>query len=129
MADQSARIDKWLWAARFFKTRGLATDIVNGGHVQIGGKCAKASMSVQAGDTVTIQRNQEQFVVIVTGLAAKRGSAAIAQTLYQETGQSIAAREEQYQLRKLHAASVPAPDKRPDKKARRQIIRFRRRED
>ncbi|MDX8411722.1 MAG: S4 domain-containing protein [Mariprofundaceae bacterium] len=124
----SARIDKWLWAARFFKTRGLATDMVNGGHVQLNGKRIKASRAVQTGDELSIVRGQEQFIVTVIGLAEKRGSASVAQGLYQETGPSIATREEQRQLRRLKAASAPAPDQRPDKKARRQIIKFRRRE-
>ena len=129
MSKQSVRIDKWLWAARFFKTRGLATEMVSGGHVQINGDRAKASRAVQVGDTLSIQRQQELFIVTVTGLAEKRGSAAIAKTLYQETEASVAARATQQQLRKLHAASAPAPERRPDKKARRQIIRFTRRED
>jgi len=124
----SVRIDKWLWAARFFKTRGLATEMVNGGHIHMNGERIKASKNIQAGDELRIQRGQELFVVTVTGLAEKRGSATVAQSLYQETEQSIAAREEQKQLRKYHAASSPAPDKRPDKKARRHIIRFIKRE-
>jgi len=124
----STRIDQWLWAARFFKTRGLATDMVNGGHVQLNGKRIKASRAVQIGDELSIVRGQEQFTVSVTGLANKRGSASVAHGLYEETGPSIAAREEQRQLRKLQAASAPALDQRPDKKARRQIIRFRKRE-
>ena len=125
----AVRIDKWLWAARFFKTRGLATEMVNGGHVQINGERIKASRTVKVGEQLNIVRNQEQFIVTITGLAEKRGSAAVAQTLYQETEQSIAARQEQNQLRKFNAASAPAPDKRPDKKARRQIIRFVRQKD
>jgi len=125
----SVRIDKWLWAARFFKTRGLATEMVNGGHVQLNGERIKPSKAIEIGDELHIRRGQEQFIITVTGLAEKRGSAAIAQTLYQETGASVAAREEQRQLRKFRAASSPAPDKRPDKKARRHIIRFIKRED
>jgi len=125
----AVRIDKWLWAARFFKTRGLATEMVNGGHIQLNGDRVKASKAVQPGDTLRIQRGQETFIVSITALAEKRGSATIAQSLYLETAQSLAAREEQQQLRKLHAASAPAPAKRPDKKARRQIIRFVRRKD
>jgi len=123
------RIDKWLWAARFFKTRGLATEMVNSGHIQINGKRIKPSRPVRIDDELQIQRGDESFVVIITGLAEKRGSAAVAQTLYQETEQSLTAREEQKRLRKLHAASSPAPDKRPDKKARRHIIRFIKREN
>ncbi len=125
----AVRIDKWLWAARFFKTRGLATEMVSAGHIQINGERIKPSKPVQIGDELRIRREQDMFIVTVTGLAEKRGSATVAQSLYQETEQSIAAREEQKQLRKLHAASSPAPNKRPDKKARRHIIRFIKRED
>lgn len=121
------RIDKWLWAARFFKTRGLATEKVNGGHVQLNGENVKPSKPVEIGDELTILREQERFVVTVTGLAEKRGSAAVARTLYEEHEASIAAREEDREQRKLHAAT--APTKRPDKKARRQIIRFVRKKD
>jgi len=116
------RIDKWLWAARFFKTRGLATEMVNGGHVQLNGERVKASKAIEPGDELRIQRGQELFIVTITALAEKRGSAVVAQTLYQESEQSIMAREEQRQQRKLN--KPPAPDKRPDKKSRRHIIRF-----
>ena len=127
MSDKGVRIDKWLWAARFFKTRGLATEMVNGGHVQLNGERVKPSKTVACGDEMTILREQERFVVTVTGLAEKRGSAAVARTLYEEHEASIASREQERQKRKLHAAA--APKKRPDKKARRQIIRFVRKKD
>ena len=123
----AVRIDKWLWAARFFKTRGLATEQVNGGHVQLNGEAVKPSKQVECGDELTILREQERFVVTVTGLAEKRGSAAVAQTLYKEHEESIKAREAERERRKLHVAA--APKKRPDKKARRQIIRFVRKGD
>ncbi len=127
MTDKGVRIDKWLWAARFFKTRGLATEKVNGGHVQLNGESVKPSKAVTVGDELTILREQEQFVITVTGLAEKRGSAAVARTLYEEHPSSIEARESEREKRKLHAAA--APQKRPDKKARRQIIRFVRKKD
>ncbi|MDQ6997613.1 MAG: S4 domain-containing protein [Mariprofundus sp.] len=127
MSQQMVRIDKWLWAARFFKTRSLATEMVNGGHVQCNGDRLKPSKGVQIGDMLKIVRGQELYSITVTGLAEKRGSATIAQSLYQEDEESIKARQEQHQLRKLNAS--PDPDRRPDKKARRQIIRFRRKED
>ena len=127
MSDQGVRIDKWLWAARFFKTRGLATEMVNGGHVHLNGESVKPSRTVECGDELTILREQERYVVTVTDLAEKRGSAAVARTLYEEHVASIEAREEERRNRRLHAAT--APSKRPDKKARRQIIRFVRRKD
>jgi ribosome-associated heat shock protein Hsp15 len=123
----TVRIDKWLWAARFFKTRGLATEKVNGGHVQLNGESVKPSKQVECGDELTILREHERFIITVTGLAEKRGSAAIAQTLYEETEESLKARETERERRRLDAAS--APKKRPDKKARRQIIRFVRKGD
>jgi ribosome-associated heat shock protein Hsp15 len=118
----AVRIDKWLWAARFFKTRGLATEKVNGGHVQLNGESVKPSKQVECGDQLTLLREKETFIVTVTGLAEKRGSAAIAQTLYEETEDSLKAREAERERRSLDADR--APKKRPDKKARRQIIRF-----
>ncbi|MDQ6992721.1 MAG: S4 domain-containing protein [Mariprofundus sp.] len=129
MNDQTVRIDKWLWAARFFKTRSLASEMVKGGHIQLNGERAKASRAVKVGDTLSIQRGDEQFIVDIIALAGKRGSATIAHSLYNETKPSILNREKQHELRKLHAASAPAPEKRPDKKARRQIIRFQRKDD
>jgi len=120
----SVRIDKWLWSARFFKTRGLSTKTVNAGHVQLNGERSKASKMIRIGDEICIQRGQQRFAVRVIGLAEKRGSATQAQALYQETEASLATREQQRQRRKLHVDSSPAPDKRPDKKARRHIIRF-----
>jgi ribosome-associated heat shock protein Hsp15 len=122
MSGKGVRIDKWIWAARFFKTRGLATEMVSGGHVQLNGESVKPSRTVACGDEVTVLREQERFVVTVTGLAEKRGSAAVAQGLYEEHQASIAAREAEREKRKFQAAA--APKKRPDKKARRQIIRF-----
>lgn len=126
MNKASVRIDKWLWAARFFKTRTLATEMVGAGHIQCNGNRIKPSQKVQTGDMLHIQRGQETFIIQVMQLAEKRGSATVAQTLYQETEASIHVREDQQRLRKLHAP--PAPPKRPDKKSRRQIIRFQRRE-
>ena len=127
MSDKGVRIDKWLWAARFFKTRGLATEMVNAGHVRLNGESVKPSRAVACGDELTILRGQERYVVTVTALAEKRGSAAVARTLYEESEASIEAREQEREKRKLHAPA--APSKRPDKRARRQIIRFVRKKD
>jgi len=121
----NVRIDKWLWAARFFKIRSLATEAVKGGHIWLNGTRSKASKNVQIGDEITIQKGSEQFTIHITGLADKRGSATIAQSLYTETETSIAARKKLSEQRKFNAASAPAPDKRPDKRARRQITRLK----
>ncbi|TLS68973.1 RNA-binding S4 domain-containing protein [Mariprofundus erugo] len=125
--SEQVRIDKWLWAARFFKTRSLATEAANAGHVQVNDTVIRASRTIRIGDCVRLQRQQEHFVITVTGLAEKRGSASVARTLYEESPASIAAREALQKQRQLNAA--PAPEKRPDKRARRQIIRFIRRDD
>jgi len=118
------RIDVWLWAARFYKLRRLASEAVKGGHVEINGLHAKPARTVHIGDTIHIIKQQQAFEVIVRALSDKRGPAPVARTLYEETAESIQRREELAEQRKLHAASSPAPDKRPDKRARRRIIRF-----
>ncbi|MBL4759929.1 MAG: RNA-binding protein [Mariprofundaceae bacterium] len=122
----SVRVDKWLWAARFFKTRGLASECVKGGHVELNGIRTKPSKMVQLGDVLQIKRGMDVYVIAVQGFAEKRGSATLAQSLYQESEESIKARKKLNEQRKMLAASAPRPDKRPDKKARRQIIRFQR---
>lgn len=118
------RIDLWLWAARFYKLRRLASEAVKGGHVEINGVNAKPARSVHIGDTIHITRQQQSFEIIVRGLSARRGPAPVARTLYEETAESIKRREELAEQSKLQAASSPAPDRRPDKRARRHIIRF-----
>jgi len=123
----AVRIDRWLWAARFFKTRGLATEKVIAGHVQLNGESVKPSRQVECGDQLTILRDKETFIIKITALAEKRGSATVAQTLYEESEESLKARESERERRRLDAAS--APKKHPDKKARRQIIRFVRKGD
>jgi len=124
----SVRVDKWLWAARFFKTRGLASESVKAGHIELNGVRSKPAKVVKVGDVLQVKRGMDIYVITVLGLAEKRGSASIAQGLYQESDASIQAREKLNEQRKLLAASAPAPEKRPDKKARRQIIRFQRKE-
>jgi len=119
------RIDRWLWAARFYKTRHLATEAVKSGHIQLRGVRAKASKPVHIGDEISIQKTNQVFELRVTGLAEKRSSASLAQMLYEETAASVRQRTMQAEQRKLKAASAPAPDKRPDKRARRHIIRFK----
>lgn len=125
MNTTGVRIDKWLWAARFYKVRSLAANAVKGGHVWLNGVRAKASKMVKIGDEISLQKEQQAFVVVVKALADKRGSATQAQGLYEETTESIKQRAALAEQRKLNAASAPAPDKRPDKRARRKIIRFK----
>ncbi|MDQ6972416.1 MAG: S4 domain-containing protein [Mariprofundaceae bacterium] len=123
--DTPVRIDRWLWAARFYKTRSLAGEAVKGGHVWVNGSRAKPARPVQPGDEVRIQKGEQAFVLSVIALADKRGSASIAQALYTENEESIRQRALLAEQRRLKAASAPAPDKRPDKRQRRRIIRFK----
>lgn len=119
------RLDKWLWCARFFKTRALATAAVAGGKVHVDGTRAKASHAVRIGERLEITRGPERYEVLVRGLAEKRGPAAEAHRLYAETAASVALRTRHAELRKLAALASPAPAKRPDKKSRRLIHRFK----
>ncbi|WP_040523489.1 ribosome-associated heat shock protein Hsp15 [Aliiglaciecola lipolytica] len=119
------RLDKWLWAARFFKTRSLARDMVQSGKVQYNGQRAKASRNVEIGATIVLPAGFDSKEVIVEGLSDKRVSAPQAQLLYVETEKSIAQREKNAEARKLSAFHSPRPETRPDKKQRRKIIQFK----
>lgn len=123
-SGETVRLDKWLWAARFFKTRALATEAINGGHVHLNGSRPKPSRPLKAGDRLSIRRGQDEYEVEVLALAEKRGPASVAQQLYREDEQSRLRRERLAEERRLVAAAEPRPARRPDKKGRRQIIRF-----
>ena len=118
------RLDKWLWCARFFRTRSLATAAVNGGKVHVDGARAKPARELVVGDRLSITCGVERFEVVVCGLSLRRGPAAEAQALYEETSDSRVLRESRMQLRRSRTLVNPAPAQRPDKKSRRQIIRF-----
>jgi ribosome-associated heat shock protein Hsp15 len=120
---ETVRIDKWLWAARFFKTRSAATDAVLGGHVHVGGARVKPSRELRIGETVEITRGPVRWEVVVTGLGERRGPASVAQTLYDETPESAAARE---QARLEHKLSAPVTfPGRPTKVERRRLEALR----
>ena len=117
------RIDKWLWFARFFKSRSQATDAVAGGLVHVNGERVKASRIVHIGDRLNITRDEVRFELQVTGIPVRRGPAPEARAHYEESAQSIAAREQH----RAHASlSAPAPDGRPDKHSRRLLRDLRR---
>jgi len=128
MSQNKVRIDKWLWAARFFKTRGLATDAINGGHVHVNGHRVKPSRAINEGEQVRIQKGHVEMIVVVQALLDKRGPASVAQTLYEETEASRLAREQQAEQRRLLSQSTHRPERRPDKRQRRHIIRFQRKD-
>ncbi|NSM09808.1 RNA-binding protein [Moraxella bovoculi] len=121
------RADKWLWAARFFRTRTLAKEAIEGGKVHMNGQKIKTSKELQVGDTLTIRQGhasvQEQKTIIIKALSDNRGSATIAQTLYDETEESIATREFFAEQRKLQ--NLARPSTKPDKKQRRDIEKFK----
>lgn len=124
--DARVRLDKWLWAARFFKTRNQASEAVNGGKVHVNGQRSKSSRIVNVNDTIEIAKAPQQFRITVTALSGKRGSGTQAQALYEEHPDSIAAREAQREQYKLSGqAGNPHPDKRPDKRSRRQLKAWR----
>ena len=114
-----------MWAARFFKTRALASEAVSGGKVHVNGQRVKPARQIKPGDRLSIQRGLEHFDVEVRGLNDKRRPAKEAALLYEETPDSIALREEQAKLRKLAGAAQSAPARRPGKHDRRHIIRFK----
>ncbi len=120
----SVRLDKWLWAARFFKTRALAAEAVNGGHVHVEGQRVKPSKALRVGMTVEVVQNGIPRQVVVRGLAARRGPAKVAQTLYEETPESIARRERLLEMRRLERAGLVVHE-RPDKRGRRQLRRLK----
>ncbi len=118
------RIDKWLWAARFFKTRSIASDEIGKNRVQINGQDAKASREVKPGDTVRLKQGAVERTVVVQGLSAQRGPAPAAQLLYKETPESVQARQKAAELNRLaREPSLSIEQGRPTKKDRRQIER------
>jgi ribosome-associated heat shock protein Hsp15 len=119
------RIDKWLWAARFFKTRSLAKAAIEGGKVQVGGQRVKVSKEIIVGDRLTIRQGWDEKDVRVCALSDKRGSAPIAQTLYQESSESIERRLRAAEARKA-AGSLARPMQKPDKYERRQLNKLQR---
>ena len=121
-----ARLDKWLWAARFYKTRSLAAEAIAGGKVQLNGDRVKRAKPVQIGDELRIRQGPYEHLILVRGVSERRGPAATAAELYTEKPESVAAREAMaIQLKSLHAAFVPERG-RPTKKDRRDIEKLKR---
>ena len=125
-ASGSLRVDKWLWCTRFFKSRGLAQEAVDGGHVQVNGERVKASRHVRVGDRLRITRERERYEVEVLGIPARRGPAPEARGHYRETPESEAARAH---ARELDRLSAPVSAGRPDKRERRDLLRVLKRHD
>ena len=120
------RIDKWLWATRFYKTRSLAVEAIGGGKISVNGDSVKPAKMIQAGDEVKIRMGPYEHIVMVRGLSERRGPASVAQTLYEETAASLASREKlSEQLRMAPPAFVYEEKGRPTKRDRREIERVR----
>ena len=121
LPEAGIRIDVWLWAARFFKTRGLARQALENGKVRINDQRPKPSRRVKAGDQLQVERANEHYVIDVLDISDNRGPASVAQTLYAETADSIAKRAEQRGMRRAAASGFKPPESKPDKRARRLI--------
>ncbi len=119
------RLDKWLWAARFFKTRAIAREAVAGGKVRLNGRRAKPGRSLNVGDSLSVQRGEEEFAITVVELSVRRGSAVVAQTFYNESEESRNRRELLAEQRKLERQQHPRRERRPDKRQRRRLVRFK----
>jgi ribosome-associated heat shock protein Hsp15 len=125
MSETKVRLDKWLWAARFYKTRSTATDMINGGKVHYNGQRCKASKLVDVGASVKLRQGYDSKTVIVKIVSDKRQRFEIAQTFYQETDESLELRQSDQLAREQSIAFSPRPDKKPDKKQRRTLINFK----
>lgn len=123
MMIDTVRIDKWLWAARFFKTRSLATAAVDNGKVQLNGDRIKPARSVRAGDTLEIDNGATEWQVVVRNLSDVRGSASVAQTLYAETEASLVKRQKEAEKNKYFREPGTTIKGRPTKRDRRQLDR------
>jgi ribosome-associated heat shock protein Hsp15 len=119
------RIDRWLWAARFFKTRSLAKTAVEGGKVHVDGQRTKPAKELRLGQTLTIRKGLQEQTVVVEALSEQRGAATIAQTLYKETPESIELREISVSRRRMERAGLTVPSGRPNKKNRRALSQLK----
>ncbi|HEY5087582.1 MAG TPA: S4 domain-containing protein [Gemmatimonadaceae bacterium] len=126
-SQDGARLDKWLWAARFFKTRALAAEAIDGGKVHLNAERVKRSKGVKVGDEVRIRLGPYEHRVIVQSVSDRRGSAPVAATLYEELAESRAARELLIERRRMELAAGAADPGRPSKRDRRQIEQLRKR--
>lgn len=124
--SESCRLDKWLWAARFFKTRALASEAVSGGKVHLNGARVKPSRTVSIGDELSIRRGDDLYEVVVRGINKQRRPASEATRLYEESEESVEKRQAAIALRRVAGAGRDRPTGKPDKHQRRKIVRFKR---
>lgn len=122
---EAVRLDKWLWAARIYKTRALAREMIEGGKVHYNGQHSKPGKVVEQGATLTLRQGNDERTLQVKGITEQRRPASEAVALYEETAESIEKREKMALARKMNALTMPHPDRRPDKKERRDLMRFK----
>ena len=123
------RVDKWLWAARFYKTRSIAKTAIEGGKVHLDGKRVKVSREISIGERLTIKQGWDEKEVVVRVLSDQRGPAPIAQTLYEETSESVARREREAQARKAAGGATARPIQKPGKHERKALEKLRKQFD
>ena len=123
--ESNIRLDKWLWAARFFKTRSMAREAVAGGKVHLNGNRAKPGRTLNIGDELRIQRGEDVYTITIVELSGQRGPAAVAATLYEESEANRLQREKLATDRKLAHEQYATRERRPDKRQRRKLIRFK----
>ena len=122
---EAVRLDKWLWAAHIYKTRALAREMIEGGKVHYNGQRSKPGKIVEPGATLTLRQGNDERILLVKGITEQRRPASEAVALYEETAESIEKREKMALARKMNALTMPHPDRRPDKKERRDLMRFK----
>ena len=122
---EELRIDKWLWTARFFKTRSLASEAVNGGKVHLNDHRVKAGRLVKIGDTLSIQKSSDLFEILIVGINKTRRPAKEAKLLYEESEKSRLKREQEHEIKKLASATRPVPQRKPGKREREQLRNFK----
>lgn len=123
--NDQVRLDKWLWAARFYKTRTIAKEMIDGGKVHYNGQRTKPNKAVEVGGIIKLRQGNEEKEVEVTALSTQRRGAPQAQLLYKETEKSVEQRAKIAIARKINALTMPHPDRRPNKKERRDLLKFK----
>lgn len=126
---ERVRLDRWLWAARFFKSRAMAKSAIEGGKVELDGQRGKPAKEIMVGQQITVRRGEELFEIEVIALADKRGNATIAATLFTESADSINRRAAEVARRKMERAGLRVPEKRPEKRDRRALAKMKQAND
>lgn len=122
---EPVRLDKWLWVARFYKTRSIAREMIDGGKVHYNGQRSKPGKIVELGAMIKVRQGNDERIVEVLEISNQRKGAPEAQLLYHETVESLEQREKMAMARKMNALTMPHPDRRPDKKERRTLLKFK----